>query len=352
MSGVAPPLCPACGAAHAAGDRFCADCGAALGPPLGEPLAQPCPGCGGTAFDTDGFCETCGARQPDGPAAWLVVLGPGLAAVTHPGRRHSWNQDAFAITGPPGGGPGVVAVVCDGVSNSQTPDRAAAAATQAAAGVLQAAEGSVTAAVMRAAVVAAHAAVCALPYDRQADVDPPACTLVAVCVQQDGAVVGWLGDSRAYLVSDAGAVLLTHDHSWVNLVVDAGSMPLAEALRDRRAHALVHCLGTTDFTAASPCPEPSLRTVPLPAQGWLLLCTDGLWDYADSPAALLRACPGLGEHGLGEHGPGEHGPGKHGLGETEAGAACQALLAVALDGGGHDNITVAAVRLGARAASA
>lgn len=72
--------------------------------------------------------------------------------------------------------------------------------------------------------------------------------------------------------------------------------------------------------------------MPLPAQGWLLLCTDGLWNYADSPAALLHACPGLGE--------------------MEAGAVCLALLAFALDGGGHDNITVAAVRLGAPAASA
>jgi len=315
----APPVCPACGAAYAAGDRFCEECGAALG----GPSVRTCVGCGGTGFDSDGFCDTCGARQRDVAAAGLVVLGPGLAAVTDPGRRHAWNQDAFAVTGSPDGGAGVVAVVCDGVSNSQTPDRAATAAAQAAAGVLRA--GEVTPALMRAAIVAAHAAVCALPYDRQANVDPPACTLVAACVRDGQAVLGWLGDSRAYLVT-AAAELLTHDHSWVNLVVDAGTMPLADAMRDRRAHALVYCLGTTDFASASPCPEPSVRTVPLPAQGWLLLCTDGLWNYADSPAELLRACPDM----------------RH----IEAAAVCQALLSFALHAGGHDNITIAAIWLG------
>jgi len=329
VSGSAALLCPACGTAHAAGDRFCADCGARLGG--GAPA---CPGCGGTQFDADGFCTDCGARGREGAAAGLIVFGPGLAAVTDPGRRHSENQDAFDLSGPGGGGAEVVAVVCDGVSHSQTPAAAAAAAAQAASGVLRAG-GAVSAGVMRDAVVAAHAAVCALPYDRQADVDPPACTLVAACVQRDGgglvAVLGWLGDSRAYLVSDDGAILLTHDHSWVNMVVDAGTMQLADAMRDRRAHALVHCLGTTDFAAASPCPEPSVRSVTVPVQdwrgpGWLLLCTDGLWNYADSPAALLRACPGL--RGM------------------EAGAVCTALLQHALASGGHDNITVAAIRLG------
>lgn len=328
------PQCPACGAGHAPGDRFCADCDAALGPAVVAVTLRTCPRCSSGSLDADGLCGECGA-QAWGAAAGLVLRGPGLAAVTDPERRHRENQDAVLLSGPAEGGMGSIAVVCDGVSNSQTPAAAAVMAAQAAFAVLKEAGAGVSRAIMRDAIVAAHAAVCTLPYDRQADVDPPARTLVAAVVRQAGkgagdhldAVVGWLGDSRAYMLSDGASALLTHDRSWVNAVVDANTMPLAEALRDRRAHALVHCLGTTDFAAFSPCPEPAVRTVALPGRGWLLLCTDGLWNYAENPAAMLRACPGI--SGM------------------EAGPVCTALLHHALIGGGHDNITIAAIQLDA-----
>ena len=315
--------CPSCGAAHAAGDRFCADCGARLG----LPAPDACTACGAAEVDADGFCTACGAKQRQ-PSAGLTMIGPGLAGLTDPGRQHPENQDALWLSGPPGGGAAVVAVVCDGVSNSQTPAAAASVAARIAGEALAAAADDPGAA-MRAAIIAAHAGVCALPYDRQANVDPPACTLVAVHTRQTegglAATLGWLGDSRAYLLSDEGTQLLTHDHSWVNLVVDANQMPRADALRDRRAHALVSCLGTTDFAAASPCPDPAVRSVTLRSPGWLVLCTDGLWNYADAPAALARACPGW--RGM------------------DAAGLCQALLEFALGAGGHDNITAVAVRI-------
>ncbi len=278
--------CPRCQAALTPGDRFCAECGGRIAPP--EP-----PGEGGSA----------------------LAIGPGLAARTDPGLRHRSNQDAFALSGPVEGGAGAILVVCDGVSNSQTPELASTTAAQVAHDAL--ARG----AAMADAIRAAHEAVCALPFDRQAELDPPATTIVAAVLDAAGATLGWLGDSRAYRLGIQSA-LLTRDHSWWVDAVERG-MSEAEANRDPRAHALLHCLGATDFARASPCPEPAIRVIPAGA-GWLMLCSDGLWNYAPAAATLTHEAGGdLAGDGA---------------------ALCARLVAFARDAGGHDNITVAAVR--------
>ena len=280
--------CRRCGALVAPGDRFCSDCGARLAAP--EPPA------------TNGRAE---------------AVGPGLAGQTDPGVTHAHNQDAFALSGPAMGGNGSILVLCDGVSNSQTPDLAAATAARTAHDVL--AGGGA----MREALQRAHEAVCALPFDRQAALDPPATTIVAARLQGGGATIGWLGDSRAYTLGESGGQLLTRDHSWLAAVSERGELTQAEAGRDPRAHALLHCLGTTDFSSASPCPEPGVLEL-TPVGRWLLLCSDGLWNYAESAAALGQAAS----------------QGLHG----DAADLCARLIAYARASGGHDNITAMAVR--------
>lgn len=288
--------CPRCGAALSPGDRFCSECGARIGP------AEPAPG---------------GGR--------VEAAGPGLAGQTDPGVAHRSNQDAFALSGPAGGGDGAIMVLCDGVSNSQTPELGAATAARVAHAALDEARaaGAEPAAAMAAAIRAAHDAVCALPFDRQSTVDPPAATVVAAWIDGAGATLGWLGDSRAYLLQAGGGRLLTRDHSWMALAMERGEMSEADARRDPRAHALVHCLGTADFARPSPCPEPGVARVP-GSEGWLMLCSDGLWNYAETPAALLQAA---GE-GL----------------RSDAADLCGRLVDFARRSGGHDNITVLAAR--------
>ncbi len=219
------------------------------------------------------------------------------------------------LSGPAAGGAGTVMVVCDGVSNSQTPELASSTAARVAHAAL------VSGLDMAAAIRRAHDAVCALPFDRQGEVDPPATTMVAATIREGGTVLGWLGDSRAYALGPDPA-LLTRDHSWLVDVLDRGLMLEAEASRHPLAHALLHCLGTTDFARATPCPEPSVLTLP-PRPGWLLLCSDGLWNYAPSaPGLLLEA------HGL----------------DSDAADICARLVSFARGRGGHDNITAAAAR--------
>ena len=52
------PLCPSCGRAYQAGDRFCAGCGGEL--PKSGVVAATCPSCGAALREGDQFCSKCG----------------------------------------------------------------------------------------------------------------------------------------------------------------------------------------------------------------------------------------------------------------------------------------------------
>ena len=88
---------------------------------------------------------------------------------------------------------------------------------------------------------------------------------------------------------------MTHDHSWINDVVDAGEMTEAEASVAPGAHAITRCLGAIETDAEEgAATRPSLLRFPLPGPGRLLLCTDGLWNYAPHAhdiIALLQQAP-------------------------------------------------------------
>ena len=157
------------------------------------------------------------------------------------------------------------------------------------------------------------------PSSQRADADPPESTIVVALRRGRHVSLGWIGDSRAYLIAPDDARQCTVDHSWVNEAVAAGEMSLAEALRSPLAHALTHSLGGP----ADSSDEPSQLDFDLPpGPSCLVLCSDGLWNYlpdAASLAALVRGQPA----------------------EADALARARALVEFARDRGGHDNITAA-----------
>ncbi len=231
-----------------------------------------------------------------------------LAGVCDPGLRRPHNEDAMASAhGEAGGEPWTILVVCDGVSSSTHAEQASAVASKTACDALAhfARSGDVAheagASAVAAAIRAAHIAVCAQDLDTQGG-DPPGTTIVVGLVWRRRLTVGWVGDSRAYWVSDQGAELLTHDHSWPNEAIARGEVTAEQAAVSPLAHALTRCLGPLEVvdpeaTESRGKPRiaevaPDVRARDLPGPGWIVLCSDGFWNYfpgAAEVASLVRA---------------------------------------------------------------
>ncbi|MDT0300788.1 protein phosphatase 2C domain-containing protein [Streptomonospora wellingtoniae] len=341
--------CPVCDDPVSAEDRFCEHCGTSLlsagsgygGAPgvraavhasgagaAPAPAAEdsaPCARCG--ARLAAGACPRCGLRRRPGDHSELR-LGPGTAAgVSDRGLRHERNEDAMALraaaqpgaSGPEGSA--VAAVVCDGVSSSPRPEtasRAAAAAGSAALG--ESLEGGVgTAESLSAALQRAGRAVAALA---DSAVQAPACTFAAAAVPPSGPLgVAWVGDSRAYWLSGgppaAPSAQLTRDDSWSEAMVAMSVLTPQQAADAPQAHALIAWLGADYGGAAG-----RVASFDPGGAGRLLLCSDGLWNHLPDPVDLAALVRGAGPDPL---------------------AAARACVRLALERGGHDNVTAVVI---------
>ncbi|MBM7053037.1 protein phosphatase 2C domain-containing protein [Streptomyces durocortorensis] len=310
---------------------------AAAAPAAPAAGAKVCVACRSGRVDPDGYCENCGHAQPRERDHMEQELGS-VAAVSDRGLRHHRNEDSFAVssTALPDGSPAVVAIVCDGVSSASRPDEASAAAASAANESLLESlpRGTHPQQAMHEAIVAASEAVNALAqepagameHDAHRHQNAPACTLVGAIMAGELLIVGWVGDSRVYWVPEdrtQPTARLTEDDSWAAQMVAAGLMNEAEAYADERAHAITGWLGADAYEL-----EPHTAAFKPDRPGLVVVCTDGLWNYAESAEEMAAAVPADAQ--------------QHPL------RAAQVLVGHALDGGGHDNVTVALVPFAVR----
>ncbi len=339
--------CPACAAPARDDARFCEACGR----PLTGPSATACHECGGVV-DPDGYCGVCGVKALRARDHMVEQPQPWVASVSDRGRRHHRNEDAAAVAAHRPAGSWAVLVVCDGVSTSDDSDVASLAAARAARDVLsrpadpeptrpqlagpQLGAGSgptgggrdQTASqgggrTLVAAVEAASAAVAACTATEPGD-SPPSCTFVAAVAEAGRVVVGSVGDSRAYWLPDVGEPrTLTTDDSWAAEQVAAG-VPRQQAETGPKAHAITRWLGVD-----APDHTPRRADLTISTPGWLLLCSDGLWNYCSPATDLADLVRGTAAARAGE-----------------PLALASALVDWANTQGGHDNITVALARLG------
>ena len=143
-------------------------------------------------------------------------------------------------------------------------------------------------------------------------------TLVAALVQGSEATILNVGDSRAYLFDGSELHQLTEDHSYVEEMRRQGRI----TARDARTHPQKNLI--TRAVGVEPTVEGDLFETRLGENEVLLLCSDGLTGMAEDEqiARTIKEAKTLALAG-------------------------DALLTLALEGGGRDNITVALFTRGA-----
>ncbi|MFN8644409.1 MAG: protein phosphatase 2C domain-containing protein [Candidatus Binatia bacterium] len=112
-------------------------------------------------------------------------------------------------------------------------------------------------------------------------------TLTVLLLEGASAVVGSVGDSRAYLVRGDDVTLLTHDDTWLASVLGRDGAREAAA----RAHPMRHVL--TSVIGARAAGEPEVVEVSTRAGDILVLASDGLHNVVDDArlGALVRDVP-------------------------------------------------------------
>ncbi len=93
----------------------------------------------------------------------------------------------------------------------------------------------------------------------------------------DGAELGLvhIGDSRAYRLRENQLERLTHDHSWVQSLVDDGKISEADAAIHPHRSLLLKVLN------GQPANDPDLTLVPVAAGDRLMFCSDGVCGLVD-----------------------------------------------------------------------
>jgi len=142
-----------------------------------------------------------------------------------------------------------------------------------------------------------------------------ATTLSAIALVGGQAHIGHVGDTRIYQLRDASIQQLTRDHSEVGELVRMQILTPEEAQHHPRRHIITRSIGEDLMTRID------FRSEPVQAGDSFVLCTDGLWE----PLAM---------HEIAEV-----------VQNATAAAACQHLVALALDRGTDDNLSVQVIKV-------
>jgi protein phosphatase len=234
-----------------------------------------------------------------------------IGSATDVGRRRTGNEDSLDIVALLDGG--VVCVVADGMGGHRAGEVASGLAVETIRNVFARTDEAAPELLVRAVQSANRMVYVEAGSDP--DKQGMGTTIVCALLRDGRAVVANVGDSPALLIRGGQASQITRDHSWVAEEIERGALQPEEAASHPYRHILTRTLGLTDHVDVD-----LYEPLDLQSGDVLVLCSDG----------------------LSEHVPPEDLPGV--VADQSASDAAEALVALANERGGSDNITVVVAR--------
>jgi protein phosphatase len=141
-------------------------------------------------------------------------------------------------------------------------------------------------------------------------------TIVAMLIDRVTANVAHVGDSRAYIIRDAGIRQITSDHSLVNQYIGNGLITKEQAKRHPLKNVLTRALGMSRNI------DVDITSLQIKAGDIFILCSDGLTNMIEDED-ILNTVISCGD---------------------DIPLACRSLVDLANNKGGEDNISVVIVK--------
>lgn len=256
-----------------------------------KPVASP----GHDVIPVENREGTDSRRGASGMLAWGARTDIGLV------RSH--NEDSFLVQAP-------VFAVCDGMGGHAAGEVASSIAVETIAANAPLHADDV---LLGAAVEAANAKV--IEGAKTGKGKPGmGCTASCILVEKNKVAIAHVGDSRIYLLHAGALVRLTHDHSYVEELVDAGEITADEARVHPSRSIITRALGNDPDMYADHF------TLEVTTGDRIIICSDGLSSMVEDSEIedIAVSC-------------------------VDPQTAADNLVSAALAGGGHDNVTVVVV---------
>lgn len=239
------------------------------------------------------------------------------AAITDTGCERQLNEDRYAVIESQSG---LAWLVCDGMGGATGGELAAQLAIDAIRRDLENLPARSPEVALKGAIFEANRIIVLRRQNRA--FAGMGTTIVSVIFNGPEVVVASVGDSRAYLIRDGAIQQLTTDHTYVQELVDKGTIKPEDALSHPQAHILTRCIGAEPGIDIQVKKFWIWQVAESEARDYLLLCSDGLYSLiADGEIANLVA-------------------------NNTPQSACVKLVELAKSRGGYDNITLAIIPLG------